>query len=487
MDTQVRASGGERVVTREAGPEGGGSAPEAAPPRPPGQHPLTRQILEAPPLPLLLRMASPNALAFLVQAAVSMAEVWFIARLGMDPLAAIALMFPALMLMQMLANGALGGAVASAVARALGRGDRAGAEALVWHALAIAALAGIGFFALYQAAGPWLLERTGAPASVTAAAAAYGAVLFAGSLPLWTMALLSAVVRGTGNMRLPALLMIAGSAIQVPLAGALILGWFGLPALGLPGAAVAVITVALFNTAILVVRLVRADATVRLHGAALRLRRALFADIFRVGLPAALSPVFVVLTIGLLNVLIGGFGVAALAGYGIVARLEFLLVPMIFGIGAALTSMVGVNMGAGNVARAERIGWLGGITAAVLTGAVGILLALAPGLWLDLFTRDPETWRSGALYLAIVGPVFLFQGLGLSLYFASQGAGTVAWPVIATILRFVICVGGAWVGVRLFDQPLWFVYTSIAVGMAVYGALTAASIGLGAWRHRGSW
>lgn len=438
-------------------------------------------------MPLLLRMASPNAIAFLVQASVSMAEAWFIARLGTAPLAAIALMFPALMLMQMLANGAMGGAVSSAVARALGRGDRAGAEALVWHALVIAGAAGALFTLLYVTCGPWLLARTGAPVEVTTEAARYGSVLFLGTIPIWTAAFLNSVVRGSGDMRLPATLMIVGSVVQVPLSGALILGWFGLPALGLPGAAVAVITVSLLTTVILVVRLVRVDAVVRIRRAAFVLRATLFADIFRVGLLASLSPVFVVLTVMSLNVLIGAFGVAALAGYGIVARLEFLLVPMIFGIGAALTAMVGVNMGAGNQQRAERIGWLGGVTAAALTGAVGLLLAIAPGLWLDLFTDDPESWRAGALYLRIVGPAFLFQGLGLALYFASQGAGTVAWPVIATILRFVVCVGAAALGVRVFDQQIGFVYACIAAGMVVYGALTAASIAMGAWRRKGAW
>jgi putative MATE family efflux protein len=476
MNDHPHAAAQERVDTPEP-------APAAAPPL----NPMTRLILEAPPFPLLLRMASPNAIAFLVQASVSMAEAWFIAQLGLAPLAAIALMFPALMLMQMLANGAMGGAVSSAVARALGRGDRSGAQALVWHALVIAGGAGLLFTAIYYACGPWLLARSGAPAEVTLEAARYGAVLFAGTIPLWTTAFLSSVVRGSGNMRLPATLMIVGSVVQVPLSGALILGWFGLPALGLPGSAVAIIVVSTFSTLFLLTRLLRADAPLRLVPAAFALHRALFADIFRVGLPAALSPVFVVLTITALNVLIGGFGVAALAGYGIVARLEFLLVPMVFGIGAALTAMVGVNMGAGNVRRAEHIGWLGGITAAGLTGAVGLLLALAPGLWLDLFTDDPESWRAGALYLGIVGPVFLFQGLGLSLYFASQGAGTVAWPVIATILRFVICVGGAALGVLVLDQSLAFVYVCIAAGMVVYGALTAGTIAMGAWRHRGAW
>jgi len=191
--------------------------------------------------------------------------------------------------------------------------------------------------------------------------------------------------------------------------------------------------------------------------------------------------------VSVVNGLVSGFGVAALAGYGIVARLEFLLIPMVFGLGAAMTALVGTNVGAGNVARAEHIGWLGGLSAAAVTGVVGLLLALFPGLWLGLFAEDAATWAAGESYLHIVGPVFAFQGLGLSLYFASQGAGTVLWPVIATALRFAIGVGGAALAVTVFSAGLDAVYVYLAIGMFVYGALTAGAIRLGAWRQRGTW
>ncbi|MEQ8858065.1 MAG: MATE family efflux transporter [Pseudomonadales bacterium] len=473
MAAANRPFGKERVDT----PNGAPASPS----------PQTRRILEGPPLPLLLRMASPNAVAFLVQASVSMAEVAFVARLGTVPLAALALMFPGLMLMQMLANGALGGAVSSAVARALGGADRARAEALIWHALCIALVAGVGFYVAYLAGGRWLLAAFGASAAVTAAATEYADIVFAGALALWLAALLSAVFRGTGNMRFPAALMIVGAVIQVPLAGTLILGWFGAPALGLRGAALAVIAVAAGNGTILLLRLAGGRADLRLTWRAARLQRRLFADIFRVGALAALSPIFTVLTIMLVNALIAGFGVAALAGYGIVSRLEFLLIPMVFGLGAAMTSLVGVNMGARQVARAEHIGWLGGGLAAAITGVVGVVLALAPGLWLGLFTGDAATWAAGESYLRIVGPCFAFQGLGLSLYFASQGAGTVVWPVIATVLRFCIGVGGATLAVQTFGFGLDAVYVCLGAGMLLFGVVTAASIRFGAWRRSGSW
>ena len=428
-------------------------------------------------------MASPNALAFLVQASVSMAEAWYIARLGTTPLAAIALMFPALMLMQMLANGAMGGAVSSAVARALGSGDEARADSLVWHALMIAMAAGCLFFLLFFLCGEWLLLKTGAPEAVIAEAYRYGSILFAGSIPIWTSALLSAVVRGGGNMKLPAMLMIGSAVVQVPLAGILILGGAGIPPMGLPGAALGVIIISTLSTLVLLAHLFRRVVAPRLNRHSILLRRSLFSAIFQVGLLASLSPIFVVATIMLVNVLVSEFGLAALAGYGIVARLEFLLVPLVFGLGSAMTSLVGINMGAGQIARAELIGWTGAGGAALLTGLVGLTFALFPGLWLSLFTEAGPAWDSGQSYLQIVGPVFLFQGVGLSLYFASQGAGTVIWPVFATVLRFLIAVGGAWIGVRFFNQTLGYVYVCLAAGMLAYGLVTAASVYLGAWRR----
>jgi putative MATE family efflux protein len=448
---------------------------------------VTQRILEGAPFPLLVRMAGPNAFAFLVQASVSVAEIGFVGRLGAVSLAGLALMFPALMLMQMLANGAMGGAVSSAVARAIGSGDSARAEALIWHALVIAVIAGGAFLLIYVVFGASLLALMGAGADVTRAAADYAVVVFGGAVVLWITALLSSVYRGMGNMRFPAALMVLAAVVQVPLAGTLILGWFGAPALGVQGAAVAVVAVSAMNSLILLVRLASGGSGLTLRLSRFALHGRLFADIFRVGALGSLSPLFVVATIMCLNALVSGFGVAALAGYGIVSRLEFLLVPMVFGIGVAMTSIVGINVGAGNVARAEHVGWVGGLFAAALTGGVGVVLALAPGLWLGFFTDDPVAWASGESYLRVVGPLFAFQGLGLALYFASQGAGTVVWPVVATVLRFIVSVGGAALGVYAFEQNLPFIYACVAAGMLLYGVLTAGSLKLGAWRRSGSW
>ncbi|MEM9741505.1 MAG: MATE family efflux transporter [Pseudomonadota bacterium] len=442
----------------------------------------TQALLNDPPLPLLLRLASPNVMAFLVQALVSIAETWFIGQRGTTALAAIALVFPWLMLMQMMANGALGGAVTSAIARALGSDDRNAAERLIWNAIALAVAAGV-FFAVVGnlLTLPVLRTMTDDP-QVFDAATNYARLLFFGAPLLWCMAVLSACHRGTGNMRLPALVMIGGALLQIPLSGAFILGWGGAPELGVEGAIASFLVIATLSVVVLLAGFRGSRSLVPLSLATAGWRADLVARILSVGLPSILSPVFTVATISGINYLVEREGVAALAGYGIGSRIEFLLIPMMFGIGVALNALVGTNLGAGQIERAHRIGWLGVACAATLTGTVGGSLAIWPELWAGPFAQDQATLDAAVSYLRICGPAFLFQGIGLVLYFGSQGAGRVGWPIVATVLRFAIAVGGGILLAEQLDASMTLIFGCIAAGMVVYGGITAAALRLGMWR-----
>ena len=200
-------------------------------------------------------------------------------------------------------------------------------------------------------------------------------------------------------------------------------------------------------------------------------------------MPASLSPIFTVTTILSLTAIVGRFGEAALAGYGIGSRVEFLMIPLVFGLGAAMTSMVGTNVGAGNIERAEKIGWIGSSLAALLSGSVGLILAIFPLAWVPLFTSDLQTIEAAKMYIQIVGPFFAFQGFGLSLYFASQGAGTMLWPIIATIFRVIVAIAGALYLAFALEYGLQGVYIAAASGMIVFGIIIGIALKLGAWRR----
>jgi Na+-driven multidrug efflux pump len=211
-----------------------------------------------------------------------------------------------------------------------------------------------------------------------------------------------------------------------------------------------------------------------------RVRRALLGDILRVGLAGAVSTVATNVSIAIATGLAGGFGAAAIAGYGTAARLEYLLVPLVFGLGGPLVAMVGTCIGAGRRERALDASWTGAVLAIVLTEAIGLLAAAWPAAWVGLFSQDPAVIAAGTVYLREVGPCYGFFGLGLVLYFASQGAGRLKWPVIANLLRLAVAGAGGWLGLRA-GWGLAGVFAAQAVALVAYGLLNAASIAGGAW------
>lgn len=442
----------------------------------------TQEFLTKPIIPLLIRMSAPNTIAFFIQSLVVLTEVWFISRLGTNSLAAVALAFPLLMITQTMSGGALGGAITSAIARSMGADDIEKAERLIWHSIIISLGGAISFLILFILFGKQLLFLLGGRGEILQESYAYCSILFFGGFLLWLSGSLSAVLRGMGNMRFPATLMVITSSIQVILSGGFILGWFGLPKLGVPGAAVAVLISSALMVTVILFKLRSKSIPASLRKERFQLRKILFDNIFEVAIPASLSPLLVVSTILVLTGLVGRFGTEALAGYGIGSRVEFLMIPLIFGIGTAMTSIVGANIGALNIDRAEKVGILGGSTAGFVSILIGLTLAVFPEAWIQFFTDDIKAFEVTKKYIQIVGPFYIFQGIGLSLYFASQGANAMKWPTIATIARFIIACAGGGISVYWLDLGIESIFISSSAAMAIFGLMIFISIKKGAWR-----
>lgn len=442
--------------------------------------PRTRLLLEAPIAPTLLRLGAPNVLVMLAQAGVGLIETYFVGKLGTDALAGMALVFPAVMLMQMTSAGAMGGGIASAIARALGARRRNDADALVLHALLIAAVFALVFMITVVAGGRWLYTRMGGSGGALDAALVYSNWVFGGAVLVWLFNTLSAVIRGTGNMALPAYVTVAGAVLLLPLSPLLIFGWGPLPGLGIAGGAIALLLYYLAGSAVLAAYLWSPRSLLRPSLRGLQLRWALFADILRVGLVGTVSTVATNLAIGITTALVGAYGTAAIAGYGTASRLEYLLVPLVFGLGAPLVAMVGTCIGAGQRERALRATWIGAAIAFAMTEAIGLWAAAYPAAWLSLFNTEPAMIEAGSQYLRIVGPWYGFFGLGLVLYFASQGAGRLLWPVLGNIARLVVAVAGGWLALH-GGYAIAGVFAAQAAAMVMYGIANACAIAGGAW------
>ncbi len=469
-------------------------------------------LQQGPILQTLLRLATPNVLAMSMTVLVSVAETYYVGRLGTTPLAAMALVFPFAMLTQMLSAGAMGGGVSSAVSRALGAGQPERAAALARHAVAIGLAVGVAYSAVLLMGGPVFYRGLGGTGPVLEQASRYAAVLFSGAALVWLANTLASVLRGTGNMRVPSATIAAASLLQIALSGLLGLGAGPLPSFGMAGVAAGHLIATAVMVAVFGWYLASGRARVRLpwshwlrwwplataavrpaagppgpaglmpagRSSALGLEPALLADILRVGALSCLSPLMSVLTVVVVTGLVARAGVLPLAGYAIGQRLEFMLVPIAFGIGVAAVPMVGMAIGAGQVARARRVAWVAGALSAGNLAAVGVLVALWPGLWAELFTQDRAVLAYASQYLRIVGPAFPLFGLGLTLYFAAQGAGRVMGPVLAAALRLAVValVGGA-LAARGASPAAYFAL--VAGAMAVYGLACALAMKLTPW------
>ncbi|MNP09135.1 multidrug efflux protein [compost metagenome] len=303
---------------------------------------------------------------------------------------------------------------------------------------------------------------------------------------MWLFNALSAVIRGTGNMAVPANVAVAGAVLLIPLSPLLIFGWGPVPGMGIAGGAAALLLYYLGGTLVLWMYLRSPRSLLKPKLMGVRLRWPLFRDILRIGLVGLIATVATNLSIGIATALSGQFGPDAIAGYGTAARLEYLLVPLAFGFGAPLVAMVGTCIGAGDRARALKAAWVGAAITFAITETIGLAAAIFPRPWLMLFGNEPAMLEAGTQYLQVVGPLYGFFGLGQVLHFASQGAGRLFWPVIGNLARLVVAGLGGWLALR-WGGNLMHVFAAQGAAFVVYGLVITATIAGGAWFGRVSW
>jgi len=434
----------------------------------------TRRMLDAPVLPTLLRMAAPNMLVMLAQSSVGLIETWFVSRLGIDALAGVSLVFPVLMLVQMISGGAIGGAVIGAVARALGQGRREQAAELAWYALAIAL--GFGAFTTVIAlwCGPQLYHLLGGRGEAHGAALAYSRIVFGGALLIWIFNLLAAVLRGTGDMLLPTKVIVGGAIALLPLSPALIFGFGPLPRLGVAGGAVAVLLYYAGGTLVFALHLWRGKGLLMPARRPPYLRWPQLRAILRIGALSSVVSVSANLSIAGVTAFVAQHGTAAVAGYGAGSRLEYLLVPLMFGLGMPVGVLCATAHGAGDRHRAMRVAWTAAALGFIICEAIGLAAACFPQLWVHAFGTEKEMVEAGVSYLRMAGPCYGFYGLGMALYFASQGAGKVTLPAFGAALRAVAAIGGCWISHRL-DAGLFWMFASVGLGMVLLAAVNVMS------------
>ena len=445
---------------------------------------MSHPLLTAPIGRSLWRLAGPTTALIVVQILAGLAEIWIVGRLGTESLAGYVLVIPFAGLMGNMANGGMGGSVASALARALGGGRLDDARAILLHAALVALGLALLFGVLAWTVLPHVFVLMGGSGRTLHEATVYSSWWFAGAVLTWLAAFMSALFRGCGDAFTPSRLGLILAPIYTVVSLLMTLGIGEWPGVGIAGPAIA----AIVTTAGVVIVLVRAIQRGGLGFApsleGVRLQRRLFSEIMHIGVMGSVSTVSASATALLVTALVGGFGPAALAGYGIGVRTEAILSPLTFGVGTGLTTIVGVAAGAGDWKRAYHYGDAAAEVEFGLTGAIGWAIALMPESFSRLFSSDPEVIAVSVSYLTRVAPFECLFGLGLALHFASQGAGRMAAPLTASIVRMLVATAGGWFAIEHFGLGLNGVFWAMAASLVLYGGTIAGPLFARPWRAR---
>jgi putative MATE family efflux protein len=429
------------------------------------------RLLEEAPLRAVVRLAAPTTLVMAVSAVSNVVYTIYVSRLGVDAIGAVSLVFPVSLLALTSMGGGIGAGAASAIARALGAGRTREAAALAGEALLLCLALGIGFGLATLVGAPTLFRLMGASGAVHEGATLFARVLFGGVAITFFSMMLDSVLRGEGNVRVPATWSVVSLVLQMVVTPVFM---FAL-GLGLVGGAVAMLACHLVCVFPRLRWVFGGHSLIRPTLRIAETRLVPTREILRVGIPAAASTSVNNIGLMALTAVVTRLGDADLAAYGLGTRLDFVLMSFAYGVAAGVLTLVGLATGARRVDRVRSFTARGTALAVGLLTLPGCLFLWWPGLWLGMFTDDPAVHAIGAQYFSIIGPTYPLLGVSMVIAFAFQGLGRATLPLALTVVR----VGGVLIAAVVCTRELGLgeqaVFTCIATGNVI-GALSLIAL-----------
>jgi putative MATE family efflux protein len=431
----------------------------------------------------LLRLAGPMFLASILQNIQSMIDLFWVGRLGSPAVAGVASAGAILFLLWPIAMGLSTGTLAL-VSRYFGAERRAEAAVAAGQSLTLAVVVGVVLGTAGLLFLPNLVGLIGAETEVRRLASAYLQPSLAGYATVLLLALGSAVFQGIGQAIRPMVAMGLANGLNMLLDRLFIFGGFGLPALGVQGAAWATVLAQTAACLVLISGLTRHTSPIRIRRPDMRPRPAVIGTMLRIGLFSTAQMLARSLMVLVLFRIVARCGTPSLAAYGIGMRFHHLVLLPSFVLGNAAAAMVGQNLGSRQPARAVRAAWLAATLGVAINAVAAVVLVAGAPLWIRLFDPNPEVARIGSAYLRIVSFFYLFSALGIILGRSMNGAGDTLPTMLITLLTlWGVQVPLAWGLARLMTPPSEGVWWSIAVANALNGLLITAWFQIGRWKR----
>jgi putative MATE family efflux protein len=438
-------------------------------------NPTVNRLTEGPIGKALWSLSLPIVLSNTLYTSHQLVNTFWVGRLGATAVAAVSVSFPVLYLLVSLGGG-LSVAGSILIAQYSGARDQAmvnhvSAQTLVMVVTISALFSFLGYVAVNR-----ILHLMGIGPEVFDQAARYMRVSFLGIVFMFSFVTFQSILRGTGEVKLPLYIVAFSVTLNLLLDPLLIFGWGPVPALGVVGAAYATLITQGLSSLLGLKILTGSRYGVRLRFQDFAPDWKLVKRVFLLGLPASIEQSMQALGITLMTIIVAGFGTVAIAAYGIGFRvLTFVIIPAL-GISMATATLVGQNIGAGNVQRAVRVATLSGRAAFLLLTAAGILFfAFAPHVVRFFVPHDESLVASGALVVRYMSISFGFIGLQQSLMGAFRGAGDTFMPMTLAIVNvWVLQLPVAYLLSRhtsLGVLGLWYTFPLSAIVTTVLAAV----------------
>lgn len=406
----------------------------------------------------------PMLVGMLAMMSYSIADIYFIGRLGTMELAAVAFTFPVNFIVGAMALG-LGIGTSSVASRLFGAGERDEIQRITTHSLLLAVAAGLVIVLVGLSTIEPVFKLLGADDTTLPMIERYMRIYYLGGVFTVVPMIGSSVLRASGDAKTPMKIMAISAIFNIILDPILIFGLFGAPRLELEGAAIATV-LANVGTATAAFSIIYfRDHLIRFRASQLRLISDSWKRILHVGIPSMTSSMVAPLTTAFITWQVAQFGQEAVAGFGVASRLEALSLLLLMSLSGAVTPFVGQNFGAGNYERvrdgvkfASRFSIIYGVT-------VAAFLFIASSFIIGLFTDDPGANAAASMHLHLVPWSYGFLGLSMTSVGAFNAIGKPMPAMLVSLSRTI----GVYV-------PLAFILAHLLGLLGVFLAAFSANI-----------
>jgi putative MATE family efflux protein len=430
----------------------------------------------------VISLSVPLMLGALLHSTQSLIDMFWVGSLGPSSIAAVAMSGIIMMLLFTIVAG-IGMGTVSLISKNIGAGNINGAQLCAYQALIFGlVLALIGaILGLFYA--DKFLSILGAEKDVIVAGRDYLRILLMGSFTMILLLLTGYILQGAGDVINPMIFMIIANLFNIVLDPIFIFG-IGIRPMYAKGAAVATIVgqgISLF----LALRLFsREKSRICLPFKKIKMRLDIMLDMLKIGFPTSLQIFFRSIMSMVIIHLVAGFGIAAVAAFGIVMRIHINVLMPAFALGSAAATLMGQNLGAGNIERAKKSAWTATIIDMLIMFIAGIIFYNFSTNIISIFTKDIQVINIGSEFMKISAFFYIFIAFGVVLNRALGGAGDTFVPMLLTFISlWIYLVPLAYILARFTSFGLSGVWWAIASSYALNGLLTLIWFKKGKWKE----